>query len=93
LLLGAIALYSAKGAEIGRYDHAAFSLTVFLYTLMSFINLVGNLITPECPACYLLRWQVMNKAEARGRRFDGAIGVLQLSVMEQSARLNEADTG
>jgi hypothetical protein len=93
LLLSCAALYRAQGAEIERYGYAAFSLTVIPYTLMSFINLAGSLITPEYPACYFLRSQAMDEAIARGGRFDGAIGRVQIMDSECLRRLDDVDSG
>jgi hypothetical protein len=67
-------LYRAQGSQLQRYGYAAFSLTVMPYAIMSFINLIGNLVTPSYSTVFMVRSEVMDEAEARGGIFYGTIG-------------------
>lgn len=40
LVFSSITLYRARGSQLQRYGYAAFGLSVFPYTLMTFVNLV-----------------------------------------------------
>ena len=71
-----ITLYRASGTQLEEYGYAAFGLSVIQYAVMSFINLLGNLICPDYPTLYMLRSDVMEEAEARGGRFVGCVGTL-----------------
>jgi hypothetical protein len=75
VLYATTTLYRARGDQIAQYGYAAFGLTVIPYTLMSIVNLVGTLVTPEYPALYMLVSDVMAEASRRpGARFEGAVG-------------------
>ncbi|KAH8648352.1 hypothetical protein BGZ60DRAFT_437678 [Tricladium varicosporioides] len=74
VIFASVTLYRSRGRQLERYGYAAFSLTVLPYIVMSTINLLGNLLTPDFPTLYLVRSPVMNEAESRGAQFDGVIG-------------------
>ena len=82
LVAAIITLYRARGTQLEQYGYAAFGLSVIQYAIMSFINLLGNLICPVYPTLYMLRSEVMDEAEARGGRFIGAVGMLVQEVPE-----------
>jgi hypothetical protein len=68
-------LYQSRGDQIKRYGYAAFSLTVAPYAVMSMVNLLGALLTPDYPTLYLVRSDVMDEAEKKyGAKFDGVVG-------------------
>lgn len=70
-------VWQARGDQITRYGYAAFALTVAPYAVMSTLNLIGNILTPDYPTLYLVRSQMMDEAEKReGARFEGAVGRL-----------------
>ena len=71
-----VTLYQSRGDQIEHYGYAAFALTVVPYALMSLINLVGNLLTPDYQALYLVASDVMDEAIQRGAQFDGVVGRL-----------------
>ena len=85
-------LYHARDMELGLYGYASFSLTVLPYTIMSFINLVGNLITPDYTVFQLVRSEVMDEARARGGKFDGTIGVVPVTENNEVQSMHGLDT-
>jgi hypothetical protein len=54
VLFGGFTLWRARRDRLDRYDCAAFGLTVVPYLLMSFANLLGNIITPTYPTMFRL---------------------------------------
>ena len=77
-LYASTTLYQIKGDKIQRYDYAAFGLTVAPYLLMSIINLLGTMLTPEYPCLYLVRSEVMDEASRReGAKFEGMVATLR----------------
>lgn len=66
-------LYRTRGTQIGQYGYAAFGLTVIPYAIMSLVNFIANISTPDYPYLYLVFSEVMMEAESRGARFDGVI--------------------
>ncbi|KAJ5408993.1 hypothetical protein N7509_002876 [Penicillium cosmopolitanum] len=69
-------LYQSRGYQIARYGYAAFGFTVLPYLVMSFINLLGRVLTPTYPDLYLVRTEIMDEAIHRGGRFDNIVGSL-----------------
>jgi hypothetical protein len=69
-------LYQSKGRQLDYYGYAAFGPTVIPYALMSFVNLLGNMLVPDYNALYLIGSDVMDEAIRRGARFDGVVGRL-----------------
>ncbi|RYP81204.1 hypothetical protein DL769_002096 [Monosporascus sp. CRB-8-3] len=61
LLFGMSTLYRARGDQVDRFGYVAFGLTVAPYAWMSLLNLVGNLVSPQYPAKFL----VGQKAKSR----------------------------
>jgi hypothetical protein len=90
LLYAASTLYWSKGDQITQYGYAAFGLTVAPYAVMSVVNLLGNLITPQYPAVYLVRSSVMTEAELYGGcSFDGVVGTLEEGSTAELENENE----
>jgi len=69
-----VTVYRTRGTQLDTYGYAAFGLSVIPYTLMSIINLVGNLVTPDYEAIFMVRSEAMDEAEARGGKFSGVMG-------------------
>jgi hypothetical protein len=76
VLFASATLYKTRGDQLNQYGYAAFGLTVLPYLVMSLINLLGNTLTPDFSALYLVRSLEMEEAEARGCHFDGTVGRL-----------------
>ncbi|KAI9857955.1 MAG: hypothetical protein M1813_007924 [Trichoglossum hirsutum] len=77
-VFASVTLYRARGDQIQQYGYAAFGLTVAPYLLMSIVNLIGILVTPEYPAVYLVGSDVMFEASRRhGARFEGVVETVQ----------------
>lgn len=93
--LGAIAhlvsastlLYKMRGDQFHRYRLSSFALTVIPYFLMSLVNLMGAILTPDYPAVYMVRTEIMTEAERReGACFEGVVGRLGDSETPINAR-------
>jgi len=69
-------LYKSSGTQLDYYGYAAFGLTAIPYALMSFVNLLGNMLVPDYHSLYLIGSDVMDEAIRRGARFDGVVGRL-----------------
>ncbi|KAI7971906.1 hypothetical protein EIK77_007505 [Talaromyces pinophilus] len=75
-------LYRSRGDQVSKYGYAAFSFTVLPYVIMSFVNLLGNLVTPRYSTLYLVRTEMMDEASRRGGEFQGMIGNLPSAQLE-----------
>jgi len=85
LLFAVATLYRTRADQISRFGYAAFGLTVTQYALMSFINLLGNLLCPQYSTTYLVESGVMREAkDLPGAIFEGAVGSLVEDVSDQS---------
>jgi hypothetical protein len=71
-----VTLYQSSGKELDYYGYAAFGPTVIPYALMSFVNLIGNMLAPDYHALYFVGSDVMDEAIRRGALFDGVVGRL-----------------
>ena len=76
LIYAVVTLYQSCGNQIDTFGYSAFGLTVIPYALMSLVNLIGNLVTPEYHALHLVASDVMYEAIRRGACFDGVVGRL-----------------
>ena len=70
-------LYETRGDQIERYGYAAFGLTVAPYLVMSIINLIGTVLTPDYSTMFMVESEIMEEARQReGAYFAGAVGKL-----------------
>ncbi|KAI1745716.1 hypothetical protein F4680DRAFT_403065 [Xylaria scruposa] len=67
--------------QFDRYGYSAFSITTIPYIVMSFINLIGNLLTPTYPSLYIVKTFVLEEAESRGIKFGQSIGRIDESKL------------
>lgn len=74
LVYASITLYRTRGTQINRYGYAAFGLSVFPYEFMSLFNFFCVGLVGEYPCIYAIRTTMMQEAEERGGKFNGAIG-------------------
>jgi len=74
LVFTSVTMYRTQGAQVTQFGYAAFGLTVIPYAIMSLVNLIANISTPNYPSLYLVRSEIMEEAEARGAKFDGVVG-------------------
>ena len=78
ILYASFTLYETQGDQIDRFGYAAFGLTVTPYLVMSVINLIGNITSPEFFSVYLVRDGVMDEVEQRtGTKFERVVGEIQ----------------
>ena len=77
-IYASVTLYKTKGDQVERYGFAAFGLTVIPYLIMTLVNLIGNVITPEYPKAYLMHSTIMDEAkQCAGARFEGIVGTIE----------------
>jgi hypothetical protein len=74
ILYASYTLYQTRGDQLTRYGYAAFGLTVIPYIIMSFMNLLGNLLTPSYPTLYLVHSPELAEAQLLGAHIDGVVG-------------------
>ena len=77
LLYASYTLVQTRGDQINRYGYAAFGLTVTPYLMMSLINLLSSLVTPDYSHVYLVKSKIMKEAERHGGSFGGFIGEIE----------------
>ena len=78
-LYASATLYGARGDQIKRYGYAAFGLTVAPYLVMSILNLVGTILTPNYPTTFMVESEIMREAARRdGAQFNGVVGMLEI---------------
>lgn len=71
------------GDQFQLFGYSSFSITVVPYLTMSFINLLGNLLTPSYPGLYLVKTSVMEEAQSRGNLFQGHVTSLDDEHLHQ----------
>ncbi|KAL8786079.1 MAG: hypothetical protein Q9195_008355 [Heterodermia aff. obscurata] len=77
-LYASVTLYRARGDQIARYGYASFGLTVAPYLVMSIVNLVGTVLTPNYATTFMVESEIMREAARRdGARFSGVVGILE----------------
>lgn len=75
-IYAAFTQYQSLGNQIQVFGYAAFGLTVTPYIVMSIINFLAAIATPEYNALFLIRSEIMDEAEKRGGIFEGVVGSL-----------------
>jgi hypothetical protein len=65
LTASCVTLFRSSGSELDRYGYAAFGLTVFPYTLMSFVNFICLAVVGDYPCAYILPTGILREAERR----------------------------
>ncbi|KAF4637681.1 hypothetical protein G7Y89_g408 [Cudoniella acicularis] len=66
-------LLSHRPDLIKRWGYASYHLTVIPYLVMTFVNLICNMVSPDYPCLYMVRSETMVEAEGVGGRFEGEI--------------------
>jgi hypothetical protein len=93
LIYASYTLYKTRGDQLNRYGYAAFGLTVIPFIIMSFLNLLGNILTPNYPALYLVSSPELEEAVSRAyspdTRIDGVIGTVVGGTRDTSEGLFE----
>ena len=85
-IYASVTLYKTKGDQIERYGFASFGLTVIPYLIMTLVNLIGNVVTPEYPKAYLVHSAIMDEAkQCSGARFEGIVGTLESPIYSLDA--------
>ncbi|CAI7663236.1 unnamed protein product [Penicillium glandicola] len=82
IIYASVTLYRSRGHQVDKYGYAAFGFTVLPYLIMSFVNLLGNLVTPRYSTIYLVHSEIMDEASQRGGHFDGIVGSLESAPLD-----------
>ena len=91
-IYASVTLYKTKGDQIERYGFAAFGLTVIPYLIMTLVNLIGNVITPEFPKRYIVHSAIMDEAkQCSGARFEGIVGTIESQTYSLDALLDGSE--
>jgi hypothetical protein len=79
VLYASFTLYRTQGDQLDKYGYAAFGLTVASYLVMSLLNLVSSMLTPDFASVFLVQSDIMKEASNReGAKFEGMVGILQV---------------
>ena len=89
LLYDLTSLYHARVHQIARFRYDAFRLTVAPYAVMSLMNLISCLLSPDFEETYMISSGVMQEARARDGVFEEIAGEL---VEERSGILKVPET-
>ncbi|KAJ9196311.1 hypothetical protein DTO164E3_6367 [Paecilomyces variotii] len=77
IIYASVTLYRSRGNQVTQYGYASFAFTVVPYLIMSFINMLGNLVTPAYASMYMVHSEMMDEALNRGGQFQGMVGRLE----------------
>jgi hypothetical protein len=89
ILYALTSLYHTRIHQIARFGYAAFGLTVAPYAVMSLMNLISCVFSPDFKGIYMTSSGVMEEARARGGVFEEIVGEL---VDERSGILKVPET-
>ena len=84
-------LYSTRGDQIQRYGYAAFGLTATPCLVMSIVNLISTILTPDYPTIYTVRSEIMDEALLRkdeDAKFEGVVG----SIIADDTKYKSVDS-
>jgi hypothetical protein len=82
IIYASVTLYRSRGGQVTKYGYAAFGFTVLPFLIMSFVNLLGNLVTPSYSTLYLIESEIMDEALQRGGSFEGVVGSLESLALD-----------
>ncbi|KAF2469420.1 uncharacterized protein BDR25DRAFT_356652 [Lindgomyces ingoldianus] len=79
LIFASYTFVRTKGDQLDRYGYAAYGLTVAPYLIMSFINLVSAIFSPDYSHVYLVSSEAMEEARRRADgHFEGVIWIIDV---------------
>lgn len=80
IMFATVSVYKSRGDQFERYGYAAFSLTVLPFAVMSFANLVANILSLDYARLYLVETPELIEAQKRGAIVMGVVGELETEV-------------
>jgi hypothetical protein len=86
LLSSVFTLYQTRRLQLEQYGYVAYGFTVVPYAVMTLVNLLANLVTPDYPTLYMIRTAAMDEAERLGGKFIGVVA----SVYEPALAVDDA---
>lgn len=69
-------LYKSRGDQIDTYGYAAFGLSVAPYLVMSVVNTLAQIVTPQYSTVFVVRSPELDEALGRGAEFESIVGSL-----------------
>jgi hypothetical protein len=63
-----------RGDTVRQWGYASYVLTVIPYSVMSLVNLISNICSPDYPCLYMVRTEIMTEAELVKGEFEGVVG-------------------
>ncbi|OSS45914.1 hypothetical protein B5807_08267 [Epicoccum nigrum] len=87
LLAATYTLWLHRGDQIARWGFTSFSFVPVPYAIMSLVNGISHLFTPDYPALYMVSSTVMQEATDAGGSFCGVVGHVE------AAQFQDSDTG
>lgn len=76
IMSATVSVYRSRGEQFEQYGYTAFSLTVLPYAVMSFANLLANLLSMDYPLFHLVSTPEMKEAMSRGASATAVVGKL-----------------
>ncbi len=76
IMSATVSLYRSRGEQFDRYGYTAFSITVLPYAVMSFANLLANMLSMDYPLFHLVSTPEMEEATGRGASVTAVVGKL-----------------
>lgn len=95
MLIGIVTLYRTRGLQIEQFGYAAFGLTVFPYSSMSFVNLIANFLQPTYPALYIVETELLQSLRREYPevcKITGTVGTVKL-LPQRKARVMDLSIG
>jgi hypothetical protein len=80
IMFATVSVYKSRGDQFERYGYAAFSLTVLPFAVMSFANLVANILSLGYARLYLVETPELIEAQERGAIVMGVVGKLETEI-------------
>jgi hypothetical protein len=87
LLAATYTLWLHRGDQVARWGFASFSFVPVPYAIMSLVNGISHLFTPDYPALYMVSSTVMQEAIDAEGSFCGIVGHVE------AAQSQDSDTG
>jgi hypothetical protein len=89
VIYAAVTLYKTRQSEISRFGYAAYGFTVLPYLIMSIVNFIGSILTPEFEKVYLVSSPVLAEAKNRKGHFSGVVGKIVPELQSSNEKVQK----